>query len=123
MTLIILLLLGCARTPEATAPPPAPPPEVQPDRALEPGELQVRLANPDSLRSVEVSCPSGYRTRPTLVPTLGGTVGVARASNLPDEPCELWFKGGTPAAFSPVRAGQDLRCTVTGATAVCAPAG
>lgn len=123
MTPVLLLFLGCARAPEPTAPPPPPPPEVDPARALEPGELQVRLHNPESLRSVEVSCPSGYRTRATLAPTLGGTVGVARASNLPDEACELWFKGGTPAAFSPVRPGMDLSCTVTGATAVCAPAG
>lgn len=117
----MLLLLGCARGPTGTAPPPPPAPEADPSRPLEPGELQVRLSNPESLRAVEVSCPSGYRTRATLLPTLGGTIGVARATNVPDEPCELWFKGGTPAAFSPVRAGQDLSCTVQGSTAICAP--
>lgn len=117
----LVLLVGCARRAPETAPPPPPPPEVDPSRPLERGELQVRLSNPESVRSVEVSCPSGYRTRATLAPTLGGTVGVARATNLPDEPCEIWFKGGTPAAFSPVLAGQDLRCTIQGATALCAP--
>lgn len=122
MSLALLLLLGCGHRPTGTAPPPPPPPEVEPGRPLDAGELQVRLSNPDSIRAVEVSCPSGYRTRASLLPTLGGTVGVARATNLPDEACELWFKGGTPAAFSPVRAGQDLRCTVQGSTALCEPA-
>ena len=122
MYALLILVSACAPPPPPAAPAAAAPPEVSPDAPLEPGELQVRLSQPGSIRAVEVACPDGYRSRATLTLTMGDTIGVGRLSNVPDQACELWFKGGTPAAYGPVRPGQDLRCTVQQSTALCTPA-
>ena len=122
MRSLLLTLIACHRAPPEAPPETVAAPAANPDAPLERGQLQVRLSDPQSVRAVEVECPSGFRARATLTLTLGGTQGVGRLEGLPDEPCKLWFKGGTPAAYGPVHAGQDLSCAIATSTAVCASA-
>ena len=67
-----------------------------------------------SLTGIEVTCPSGFRTRSDIDPD-----GSALIGDVPAEPCVLRFLGETSARFSPVSAGQAVSCTVEGATATC----
>jgi len=118
----LLLLCACHRAPPEAPPERVAAPALDPDAPLGRGQVQVRLADPQSVHAVEIECPSGFRARVSLSPHLGGTEGVGRLDGVPDEPCKLWFKGGTPAAYEPVLAGQDLRCAIASSTAVCARA-
>jgi hypothetical protein len=63
--------------------------------------------------SVEVTCPSGYRQRASI------SAGKASFSGVPSDSCMLYFKGGAPAQFGPVRGGQSLKCSIQATTAVC----
>lgn len=119
---LLMTLLACHRAPPEAPPDTVEAPALNPDAPLGAGEIQVRLSDPQSVRAVEIECPSGFRARASLEPTLGGTQGVGRLVGVPDEPCKLWFKGGTPAAYGPVHAGQDLSCAIATSTAVCARA-
>jgi len=63
--------------------------------------------------AVEVKCED-VRERATL------SNGTAMVKGIPtDEDCTLYFKGGMPVQFHPVRGGQSLTCTFEGATASC----
>lgn len=94
------------RTPSAPrAPTPAP--------ASGPATLTVKLADAGGANAVEVVCPSGFRQRSALS---GGSGSIA---SVPQEKCTMYFKGGAPAQFGPVRGGQSLNCNIVGTTAVC----
>lgn len=76
--------------------------------------LVITLAGTEHhTQGLEVDCPSGFRERAPL------TSGQGSFAYVPKEDCTLWFKGGAPAQFSPVRGGQTLDCEIVGTTALC----
>lgn len=91
----------------STKPPPTP-------KFSGPAPLNVSMSGDlAGTTSLEVNCPSGFRERGRL----NGTS--ATVPNVPQEGCTLFFKGGPPAKFSPVRGGQSLSCSIQGTTGVC----
>jgi hypothetical protein len=76
------------------------------------GRVNVVMTGEHDVLSLEVQCPSGYRTRVDL------NENTAVFNSMPPEECTMLFKGGTPARFRPVAAGTYY-CGLTGATAVC----
>ncbi len=76
-----------------------------------PAPLTVKLAT--GANAFEVTCPSGFRQRTAISGGTGTLQGV------PLESCTLFFKGGAPAKYGPVKGGQTLTCSITGTTAVC----
>jgi hypothetical protein len=78
------------------------------------GTVTVNIPASEPFTSVQLSCTS-------IAPQRGNFAGgVASVPNVPtSEDCTLNFKGGPPAMFRPVRGGQTLSCTFTGATASC----
>ncbi len=98
--------------PRSTNPSSSPAPAPKP--AVNPGTLTVKMTDQTFLTTLEITCPSGFRTRASISP--GGS---ATISNVPTETCVLHFKGGAPARFSPVSGGQSLSCYIQGTTAVC----
>ena len=40
-------------------------------------------------------------------------------ANVPNESCTMFFKGGPPAQYKPVRGGASYTCKIVGTTAVC----
>ncbi|MCK6520487.1 protein kinase [Myxococcota bacterium] len=76
------------------------------------GSLTVSLPG-GGATSVEVTCPSGYRQRASI------NGGKASFSGVPSDSCMIYFKGGAPAQFGPVRGGQSLKCSIQATTAVC----
>ena len=123
MRLLLLFICACAtkEAPDTTAAAPAvtaaqqaeftgPPPAPSRD-----SELRLYL-HPGSHHSTaaEVVCPSDYRVR---VPLLGDW---AAFEGLPaNEDCAVFFKGGAPAKYEPVRGGEDLKCKIAATTGVC----
>lgn len=77
------------------------------------GTLAVVMADTAGLTGVEVVCPSNYRNRASF------SGGRAVLSNVPSEPCGLFFKGAISAQFAPVTGGRSYNCKITGTTAVC----
>jgi hypothetical protein len=78
------------------------------------GTLIVAIVDASQASAVELNCSAGsYRKK---MPFSGG---VARFSGVPGSNCELYFKGGIPAKFTPVRAGKSYSCSIIGTTAVC----
>ena len=78
------------------------------------GTVIVTIADASQARAVELDCGSGsYRTRKSFAG------GVAKFSGVPGSNCALYFKGGIPAKFTPVRAGKSYSCSIIGTTAVC----
>ncbi len=76
--------------------------------------LLVTVASDTELTGIEVTCPSGFRSRSPLDPE-----GRVAFQGVPDEPCDLRFLGETAARFRPVSAGQAVSCTVDGTSATC----
>lgn len=93
--------------PKATTPKPTPAP------SKGPATLTVALKDASQATSVEVVCPSGFRQRSALA---GGRGSIA---SVPQEDCTLYFKGGAPAQYKPVRGGQSLSCSIQGTTGLC----
>ena len=127
---MLLLLFGCAvyTRDEFPEPPIAPLPESTPgpseaqrsvsEAKQEAGSgsapLVVSLLGAEHhTQGLEVDCPSGFRERTPL------SAGQGRFAYVPKEDCTLWFKGGVPAQYGPVRGGQTLDCEIVGTTAVC----
>lgn len=124
MLFLLVPLMAC--TSRAPAPPPAPAPAEPvapasiPDTTRVPegvpqGMLRVRVeGDAGHNHSVELVCPqAGYRDRAPLAE------GLAELNGAPVEDCTLYFKGGVPAQFTPVRGGEQLVCTLVATTAVC----
>ncbi|MBL8614121.1 MAG: serine/threonine protein kinase [Deltaproteobacteria bacterium] len=76
------------------------------------GSVSVRLSGAPNT-SFEVSCPGGFRGRGSL------SGGAGSVSGVPGEDCTVYFKGGPPAKYGPVRGGQSISCTIEGNTAIC----
>jgi len=93
---------GCAETHanEAAAPP------------LPPGQVKVLLTEGLPHQLLELTCPGGFRQRTSVRDHAALFTGV------PSEDCEVFFKGGAPLRFRPVREGT-WECSVVSATAVC----
>lgn len=128
MLFLLVPLLACARHAPAPPPPPPPAPVVAPapvpdttrvPEGVPQGMLRVRMeGDAGHNHSVELVCPqAGYRARAPLAE------GRAELNGAPVEDCTLYFKGGVPAQFSPVRGGDQLVCTLVATTAVCVPDG
>lgn len=130
MRLCLLILLGgCAvyKRDTYTEAPPAPvepttspyeaqlsPTEARQEAGSGSAPLVVQLVGTEHhTQGLEVDCPSGFRER---TPLMGGE---GRFAYVPKEDCTLWFKGGVPAQFGPVRGGQTLACEIVGTTAIC----
>ncbi len=62
--------------------------------------------------SLELTCSDGYRTRAEV------SLNTAVFDGVPDEECTLFFKGGVPAKFRPIRAGT-WSCGLSSTVAVC----
>jgi hypothetical protein len=62
--------------------------------------------------SMEVTCPSGFRSRAEI------SENTSVFDGLPAEDCTLFFKGGPPARYPGVRAGTWY-CHLSGGSAVC----
>ncbi|MAY81656.1 MAG: hypothetical protein CL930_12835 [Deltaproteobacteria bacterium] len=78
------------------------------------GTVIVTIKDASQASAVELVCSAGsYRKRQSF------SGGVARFSGVPGSNCELYFKGGIPAKFTPVRAGKSYGCSIIGTTAVC----
>jgi Ca-activated chloride channel family protein len=77
------------------------------------GVATIRVPAAQPFTSVEVKC-SAVRARANFVD------GVARVPDVPtNEDCTVFFKGGVPAQFKPVRGGMLLDCVVVGGTTRC----
>ena len=92
----------------------------EPTSAPKRDEIAVGITDiTGGVTSVELVCTAGHRDRQAVIPDaarIGGTVwfrGVATDS------CTLWFKGGQPAQYGPVKGGTAWLCTLVGTTAVC----
>jgi hypothetical protein len=72
----------------------------------------VRITPPDANSSVELVC-SSKRDRASF------RGGAASFSGVPNEDCQLFFKGGVPGKYGPVRGGQSVTCEMIGSTANC----
>jgi len=88
-----------------------------PAPAPRPSSAPVHISIPGTARypgGVEITCPSGFRRRGAFS---GQTATVA---DVPSESCTLYFKGGSPAQFSPVSGGSSYSCEFPApGTAVC----
>ena len=78
-----------------------------------PAPVTVKLNDPSAASAIEITCPGGFRKRASL----GG--GVGSISDVPQENCSLYFKGGAPAKFAGVSGGRTLNCAIVGTTATC----
>jgi len=136
--LALLLLLACkkeAPPPPPSAAPPPPPMEGAVDVAVPaavlvappslgpvPADgLRVRTPGTRGWTSVEVTCPSGFRTRFSLDPEGDSVSASGGVAGLPAEDCRLFFKGAGPVQYGPVRPGVALSCSFAGTTALCRP--
>lgn len=90
---------------------PAPP--KQPQSPKGPAAVTVKVAAGTPSTGVEITCPGGFRNRGTFASD------VAVVSNVPQEDCTVFFKGGPPAKYKPVHGGQTLTCSFQGTTALC----
>lgn len=86
--------------------------EEAPAPPLAAGELRVLVTERVNNTALELTCPGGYRQRSVVADHS------ARFTGVPNEDCELWFKGGAPLRFRPVRP-ATWTCDVVSATAVC----
>jgi hypothetical protein len=78
-----------------------------------PGRINVILTTElPTGSSLELTCSGGFRSRVDV------TLNTAVFESVPDEECTLFFKGGVPAKFRPIRAGT-WSCGLSGTTAVC----
>lgn len=98
-------------TPKPKAKAPATPKPAAPSSG--PGTLSVSLADASQATGVEVVCPSGFRQRTAL------SGGKGSMASVPNESCTMFFKGGPPAQYKPVRGGASYTCKIVGTTAVC----
>ena len=69
------------------------------------GTLTVRLTDPSVSTSIIVTCPSGFSRKVSF------SGGVASVPKVPNEPCKISFKGGSPAVHSGVRGGSTVTCS------------
>ncbi len=87
--------------------------EVHPTVPHDPGkDATVTIPRSESFTSVEITCPNGFRQRGTF---LGGK---ATVPGVPDQNCDLLFKGGLPAV-NKISGGQSLTCSFVGGQSVC----
>lgn len=86
--------------------------DVGPVEQLAPGEVKIIAAAALPHPTVELTCRSGFRQRAPV------SDHIARFSAVPDEECELFFKGGAPYHFRPLRWGTWY-CSVVSSTLVC----
>jgi len=100
---------GSSTSGGSSAPAPAPAPRAPSG----PAPVTVNLAAGTPSSSIEIKCPSGFRNRASFA---GGAATVA---NVPQEDCTIYFKGGPPAKFKPVKGGQTLSCRFQGTQAIC----
>lgn len=78
-----------------------------------PGRVNVILTTDlPAGASLELTCSDGFRSRVDI------SLNTAVFESVPDEECTLFFKGGVPAKFRPIRAGT-WSCGLSGTTAVC----
>ncbi len=104
----------CDCADQAAAPPdPTPPPEPTAPPVPDGDTLLITMTDGSPTTGVEITCPSGYRSRASFVE---GTVSVP---SVPAEACTVHFKGPVNARYGPVRGGLSLLCYIQGATAVC----
>jgi hypothetical protein len=81
---------------------------------LPPGQIKVLVAEGLPHPTVELTCPGGFRQRAAVMEHAALFTGV------PDEDCDLFFKGGAPLRYRPLRYGT-WACSVVANTAVCRP--
>ena len=99
-------------SPTSTAPRPAPAPK-PPPAPVGPSPVTVTVPQSETFTGIEVQCPlSGYRKRASF------SAGVATLPDVPQEDCNLFFKGGMPSK-STIRGGQSKNCTFSGGMANC----
>lgn len=106
---------GASSLEEAAPVPASPASDAMEDHAAEPGPgtIVIRLKSSFDVHGIELSCSGGYRMRKAV------NAGTVTFRNVPDSPCSLYFRGGVPARYSPVRPGQELTCQLIGSTAIC----
>ncbi|MCB9760050.1 MAG: hypothetical protein H6739_09475 [Alphaproteobacteria bacterium] len=118
---LLTLLLACAGAPApepqpaaaaSTAAQQAPPPPT----SLADGVVIWLAPGTHHDSKVELVCmgDAPYRERFDLSQGRVGFPGVPEGAD-----CTVYFKGGAPAQFAPVRRGQVLRCNIVGTTATC----
>lgn len=95
-----------APSPSAPVPPaPAPP-------SIGPSAVVTLAPGAPPFTAIEVQCPGGFRQRADFVS------GVAHVSGVPEEDCEVFFKGGPPSKARLSGAAQ-VTCTFHGVAASC----
>jgi hypothetical protein len=78
-----------------------------------PGRVNVVLTTDlPAGAALELTCSGGFRSRVEIA------LNTAVFEGVPSEECTLFFKGGVPAKFRPIRAGT-WSCGLSGTTAVC----
>ena len=77
-----------------------------------PGIVNIILAPGASPNGIEMTCPSGYRTRATLERNTAVFTGV------PKEGCTIMLKGGPPLRYTGMSWGTHT-CQVSGSTLLC----
>jgi hypothetical protein len=77
------------------------------------GPLSVTMADPTQATGIEVVCPSGLRKRASF------SGGRATISDVPQEACTLYFKGGPPAQYKPIGGHRSVTCRIVGTTGSC----
>lgn len=89
---------------------PAAPAEVS--LSPDPAATIVLAAGSPPFTSVEVRCPGGFRERADFV------AGAARVRAVPEEACDLLFKGGAPARAQ-ISGPRAVTCSFRGVAASC----
>lgn len=87
--------------------------EAEPQVPVAPDHLKVSLEGPTPSTWAIVVCPSGYRARARF------KAGTALFTGLPEEACNISFKGGPPAIFQDVKGGQQWTCALSSGLADC----
>ena len=99
-------------SPQSSAPRPAPAP-APPPAPVGPAKVTVTVPQSETFTGIEVQCPlSSYRKRASF------SAGVATLPDVPQEDCNLFFKGGMPSK-STIRGGQSKSCTFSSGMANC----
>ena len=75
-------------------------------------ETSIKIVDNTKFTAVEIQCENGFRSRAYFV----GPRAVF--TDVPDEDCSVFFKGGAPAKAA-IRGGQHKSCYFLGATSNC----
>ena len=77
-----------------------------------PGKVNIILAPGVSPSGIEMTCPSGYRTRAAI------ERNTALFSQVPNEACTIMLKGGPPLRYTGIGWGT-YNCQASGSTLIC----